>query len=438
MNTINTEEFFQNEYSGFAAYDLIRKIGHIADGLKNSSRKILHHCITQNVNSFQKVSNLASAIQQSTEYLHGSLEGTVVNVTQDFVGANNVPMLVGDGTFGTRFIQEAAASRYIFAKINPKFKQYFCEDDYNLLDHQEFEGTKIEPKYYVSTLPVLLLNGSTGVSVGYAQKVLPRKQQDLVDAIIAMSKGKPVKRITPFYAGFNGTIVQGDTPSQWLISGVIERQTKTQLVITEIPVGYDLQKYLAILEKLVETNKIKAYADESEDDHFRFIVAVTREVAEKTDQELLSLLKLTISVSENYTAMGVDNRVNTYENEVEMLQDWLTIRLEYNDKRRADMLVRLTEQKREADLRIQFIEAVISKQIVLDGKTKSEVLAQITAYNKEMDEFASMFMSMQLWSITKEKVNELNNKISALSNRIETLKEQSAQDILLKDLKELA
>jgi DNA topoisomerase-2 len=136
--------------------------------------------------------------------------------------------------------------------------------------------------------------------------------------------------------------------------------------------------------------------------------------------------------------MGVDNRVNTYENEVEMLQDWLTIRLEYNDKRRADMLVRLTEQKREADLRIQFIEAVISKQIVLDGKTKSEVLAQITAYNKEMDEFASMFMSMQLWSITKEKVNELNNKISALSNRIETLKEQSAQDILLKDLKELA
>jgi DNA topoisomerase-2 len=136
--------------------------------------------------------------------------------------------------------------------------------------------------------------------------------------------------------------------------------------------------------------------------------------------------------------MGVDNRVNTYENEVEMLQDWLTIRLEYNDKRRADMLVRLTEEKREADLRIQFIEAVISKQIVLDGKTKSEVLTQITEYNKEMDEFASTFMSMQLWSITKEKINELNNKISALTNRIETLKEQSAQDILLKDLKELA
>jgi DNA topoisomerase-2 len=136
--------------------------------------------------------------------------------------------------------------------------------------------------------------------------------------------------------------------------------------------------------------------------------------------------------------MGVDNRVKTYENEVEMLQDWLTIRLEYNDKRRADMLVRLTEEKREADLRIQFIEAVISKQIVLDGKTKSEVLTQITEYNKEMDEFASTFMSMQLWSITKEKINELNNKISALTDRIETLKEQSAQDILLKDLKELA
>ena len=435
MTQINTEHFFQNEYSAFAAYDLIRKIAHVADGLKNASRKIVHYSLQNNLNSFQKVTNLAAAIQQATEYLHGSLEGTVVNVTQDFVGANNVPLLIGDGTFGTRFIQEAAASRYIFAKLNPQVKQFFNEDDYTLLEHQEFEGTKIEPKYYVSTIPLILVNGSVGVSVGYSQKILPRKVEDIVKAVVLLANGKKPERIVPYYKGFKGTIEQGDGPAQWIIKGTIERQTKTQLIVTEVPIGYDLQKYIGILEKLVETGKIKGYADESEDDNFRFVIGISRETGDKTDDELLTLLKLVTPVTENYTAIGRDNKVYTYNNELDIIAEWLNIRLEFNAKRKTTLLATLHQKAKEADLRVKFINAVINKHIILERKTKADILSQIATYDTEMEPFANSFMSMPLWSISQDTINDLINKVKDIKEQIDILTNQTENDILLQDLK---
>ena len=434
-NKINSEEFFQTEYSSFAAYDLIRKIGHIADGMKNASRKILHYSLQNNVNTFQKVTNLSAAIQQSTEYLHGSLEGTVVNMAQDFVGSNNLPILLGDGTFGTRFIKEPAASRYIFAKLNPKVKYIFNSDDYPLLEHQEFEGTKIEPKYYVSTLPMILVNGSVGVSVGYSQKILPRKIDDIINAIKVIIDGGTPDRLIPYYVGYDGEISAGAQEGQWLVKGKITRQTKTQIIIDEIPLIYSLQKYIQVLEKLQEDGKIKGYADESEDDKFRFIVAISRETSEKSDEELLNLLKLVTPITENYTAIGLDNKVVTYSNEIEMIKHWLEIRLHYNLLRKDSILNNLKSDLNEASLRSEFIGAVISKDIIIEKKSKSEIVEQIKKFNPKMEPFINSFMGMPLWYMTDEKIQELNQRISQINNKIDEISTQNQVDILMSDLK---
>ena len=56
-----------------------------------------------------------------------ALEGTIVNMTANYVGSgNNVPLLEGDGNFGSSFINDAAATRYIFARMNPILKQLVC------------------------------------------------------------------------------------------------------------------------------------------------------------------------------------------------------------------------------------------------------------------------------------------------------------------------
>ena len=66
-------------------------------------------------------------------------------MTANYVGSgNNLPLLEGDGNFGSSFIPDAAATRYIFARMNPVLKQLFVKDDYVNLNEQNFEGVTIE------------------------------------------------------------------------------------------------------------------------------------------------------------------------------------------------------------------------------------------------------------------------------------------------------
>src|SRR5210317_1401491 len=124
------EDFFKNEYIDFSVYDNVRKLANYIDGQKNASRKIVHTVLQQNIDKFVKVSNLGPKVQDYAQYLHGSLEGTIVNMTADYVGCgNNVPLLEGDGNFGSAFIPQAAATRYIFARQNDTIKDIFVKDD---------------------------------------------------------------------------------------------------------------------------------------------------------------------------------------------------------------------------------------------------------------------------------------------------------------------
>ena len=112
-------EFFNNEYVTYASYDNFRKIASYIDGLKASSRKVLYTFLEDNIKKDLKVNRATSRVAEKTEYLHGevSLEGVIVNMAQNFVGANNINLLSPEGTFGTRFFPKASASRYIYTKL---------------------------------------------------------------------------------------------------------------------------------------------------------------------------------------------------------------------------------------------------------------------------------------------------------------------------------
>ena len=433
---INTTEFFETDYTAYSAYDNVRKIANAVDGMKNASRKILHYSLNYNLKEYTKVNNLASKIQDATEYLHGSLEGTIVNLTQDFVGSNNVPVLLGDGIFGTRFIQEAAATRYITAKANPIIAKYFNKDDYDILEHQTFEGVNIEPRFFVPIIPFLLVNGSNGVSVGYSQKILPRNVKDIVNAVKQIIKGNTPSSITPHYNGFKGTITAGG-PGQWYINGIFERNTKTQLTITELPIGYDLSSYINVLEGLVESGKIKTYADESNNDEFKFLIGTTREFGAQTDEKIMQILKLTKTVTENYTALGTNNKVLSFQSEIDLIRYWYEQRLEYNNKRKTSMLGKMQTNIDELLMKIKFIESVIDKAIVLEKSSKDVIIKQMEAVEVDMVGYSNMLLSMPLYSLTQEKIDELHSKLEAVRTEYATLNQKTAADILMDDIASL-
>ena len=200
--------FINKELIAFSAYDNLRSIPSVVDGLKPSQRKVLYASFKRKLTSEIKVVQLAGYVSEQAGYHHGeqSLHGTIVNMAQQFVGANNVPLLVPSGQFGTRLQggKDAASARYIFTRLSRYARLLFPEDDDHLLKYLDDDGFPIEPEYYVPVIPLLLVNGAEGVGTGWSSKVPSYNPLALIDNIRRLLDQKDMVELTPFYRGFRG------------------------------------------------------------------------------------------------------------------------------------------------------------------------------------------------------------------------------------------
>lgn len=440
INTLPLEDFFKNEYIDFSVYDNVRKLGSYIDGQKNASRKILHTVLQQNIDKFVKVSNLGPKVQDYAQYLHGSLEGTIVNMTADYVGSgNNVPLLEGDGNFGSAFINEAAATRYIFARMNPILKQLYVKDDFVNLEHQNFEGAKIEPRYYVPTLPVLAINGSEGVSIGFAQKILPRNPAEILKWVKQRAVGEKITAdLAPYWAGMHCTVHSGESDNQWEIHGSFTRKTKHRITIDALPIGYTLKQYQDVLEKLVDDKVIKDYEDFSDNDEFEFEIQVDRAFGERTDDWIMNKLKLIKKVTENFTCIDENNKIVIFDNLSELLEAWYVKRIEYNDKRKQYLLAKMQEDMDYTNARARFIQGVVEEKIELRNTKEADVVKQAEAYDSILVGRVEKFLGLPMRSLTKEEIAKLQSRAKELKAEIADYSKRTFEDILLTDINTFA
>ena len=436
MAELKLEDFFKEEYIDFSVYDNVRKLSSYIDGQKNASRKIVHTVLQQNIDKFTKVSNLGPKVQDYAQYLHGSLEGTIVNMTANYVGSgNNVPLLEGDGNFGSAFINEAAATRYIFARMNPILKQLFVKDDFVNLAHQDFEGAKIEPRYYVPTLPMLAINGSDGVSIGYAQKILPRDPAQIIKWVQQRAEGARITaNLTPHWNGMKCTVVKGENEGQWEVHGSFTRKTKHRIIIDSLPVGYTLKQYQAVLDRLVDDKVIKDYEDFSDNDEFEFEIQVDRAFGERTDEWIMTKLKLIKKMTENYTCIDENNKIVIFNNIKELLEAWYTKRIEYNDLRKQHLLASMQEEMDYTTARARFIQGVVEEAIELRNTKEVDIIAQAEAYDSILEGRVKGFLGLPMRSLTTEEIVKLRAKAKELKTTISEYKKMSFENILLQDL----
>lgn len=101
---IKYSQFVNQELVLFSQADTHRSIPNIFDGFKPSQRKVLFACFLRNLKGEMKVAQLSGYVSEKSAYHHGevSLQGTIVNMAQDFVGSNNINLLTPSGQFGTR------------------------------------------------------------------------------------------------------------------------------------------------------------------------------------------------------------------------------------------------------------------------------------------------------------------------------------------------
>ena len=431
--------FFENDYVDQASYDNLRKIASAVDGQKNASRKILYTIMEKNIKDEIKVSQLGSKVAEFAEYLHGNMDGVIVGLAQNYPGTNNIPLLTREGNFGTRFSQEASASRYIYTYGSKEFFELFRKEDNAILPKQYFEGEQIEPRFYVPNLPLLLINGSEGVSSGFAQKILSRKSDNLKKAIKHILEGSKYNEnlMTPYFEGFNGIVEKGENPGQWLIKGIVTRKSINKVEISEVPIGYDLKSYIDVLDDLEDKKVIQSYKDKSENDQFLFEVNInSKDLKDWDDDTLLSKLKLVKKVTENYTAMDADNKVKVFEDSFEILSYYVSVKLNSLQQRKDYQLQKLEEEIKFDLSKYIFIKNIVENTLVINKRKKSDIENDMDKIENILrkDESFDYLLNMNILSLTEERMEKLLSDIKTKKDNLDKLKNTEIKDIWLQEL----
>lgn len=440
QNKINLVHFFDNDYVDQASYDNLRKIASCIDGLKNASRKVIYTILDKKIYEPTKVSQLSAKAAEYADYLHGSLDGVVVTLAQDFLGSNQLPLLKKKGNFGTRAIQEPSAPRYIFASGADRLKSLFNELDKPNLIKQTFEGANIEPMFYVPDLPVLLINGNKGVSSGFAQNILPRPLKEIEKIIKDFCKQQSaddlnkINKVKPFVGDFNGSVerdLEDPEKFKWLFTVNFEiDEKKSQIKLMDMPYGENLRGYLQTLDKLEDEKKIKSYEDCSNGDNFEFLIKFQKGSMPKSKAGIIKLLKLQTSVTENFTCIDEENKILEAQNPAEILGRYVRTKLHFLRLRKELMLQNLESRIGKLQSQMRFIEAVIAGELDFkktDSAKLTEWFSKQKLFVSEGDSHSGFgyLHRLPMGKMSSDEVNKLQAEIYASKAELEEVQAKS-------------
>ncbi|MGI0077974.1 MAG: DNA gyrase subunit A, partial [Nitrosopumilaceae archaeon] len=210
--------YIEQERRDYALYTLqSRAIPALADGLKSAARRVLW--IARDGKKY-KTTTLAGATMPI--HPHGPPEGTINTLAAPY--GNNIPLLDGDGTFGTLLNPTACgAGRYTSVKVS-KFTEDVIFRDIEIIPMMDnYDGSLQEPIHFLPLIPVVLLNPQEGIAVGFACNILSHAFEDIVASQIQYLRGKKVEDIAPFFTPFRARALKGEpdknSSTKWLFHG---------------------------------------------------------------------------------------------------------------------------------------------------------------------------------------------------------------------------
>jgi DNA topoisomerase-2 len=438
QEVINIEDFFKESFTDFSAYASYRAIGSVIDGLKNSQRKVFYTLMHKTGNTKEKVSRLASIVGLKTEYLHGeaSLESVIVTGVRHF--DKPLPVLEEEGAFGYRTVPKAAASRYIYTKKRDVFGLIYNSKFSRIDGYQTFEGTKIEPRVLTPLLPMLLVNGNSGIGSGFSQNILPRNPQQIIDIITKYLKSKAKNKseilskadLSVQYPFFDGDIETEDKKS--IFYGKIKIANTTTININELPIGYTIETYIKVLEGMIDANKIVSYIDKSNENNFNFVVKCKRNFYAKFSQEkLITAFKLSKSATENFVCVGEMNNFLELDSYNEILIIFMEFVINRYALLKAQIINDFENEIFDLSEKARFIGLVIKGKIIISNRKKEDIVKQL---NKNKFKEVEIYLNMRIYSLTKEKYEELLRDVELLKKKLEDARKVTIESMYLKDI----
>ena len=439
------DAFFDEEYLGYAKYVVEnRAIPSVIDGFKPTQRKIIYAAnrVWKSGNEKPlKVFQLAGTVAATTYYHHGnsSLEGAIIGMAQDF--KNSMPLFQGIGQFGSLKSPQAGAPRYVGVKLNENFKLLY--KDFELLTPRYEEGEEIEPSYFLPIVPAVLLNGSSGIAVGFSTNILNRHPIDLVDACLdALGDKKRIREIKPWIKGFSGTFSKATDGGEntWNIKGCYEIKNTTTVEVTEIIPGYTFEDYENHLNALVEKGILTSYDDNSSGAQIHYTLKFTRaKLAELIEKERLeNVLKMQARESENLTTLDETGKLKIFNSTEEIVRYFVAFRLAYYQKRKDFIINQLKRELTILSNRARFIKGIIDGKIRVNKVKKDVVIKCLEELRfDKVDESFNYLLNMAIYSLTLERYEQLLKEVEEKKAELEEIKKADTRDMYKQDLVDL-
>lgn len=427
------QDFFDNDYKDYSLYVLQqRAIPSYIDGFKVVQRKLICAALDMALNKKIKVAELGSSLS-SYGYLHGETSAQDALTKMAASWCNNMPLFEEHGNFGSRIVQEAAASRYIYVKLSENFNKYF--QDFEVCEPKEDNP---EPINYLPIIPMCLVNGISGLAIGFSTNILPHDPKDITEACIEyLSTGKITKQVPVKYPNFKGKVYNTED-NKWVNEGIVEKSIKGKKIIytiTELPICYDREKYYNVLLKLKNTNKIIDFDEKCDKSGFNFIVYVDESIDSKID-DIVKYLKLRDIETENLTTIDENNNLVIFKSINVLIEKFCDYRI-IKSKEMLDYQIKQIDNKIfELELKMLFINKVISKEIVINNLTKKDLIIEIKKLKEKVsDELADKIVSIPTYSFTQDNINELDKQIKKQYTTRTAISKQTGKSSLLTKLK---
>jgi len=425
-----------NEWLSFAMYTVeSRAIPNMIDGLKPVQRFYLYSSILNSKRDFKKVSAVAGIISDYG-YNHGEASAAGAGQLMAATWNNNVCLVEGRGSFGTRLVQEAGAPRYVYTRLSENFDKYIRDADLAPAhDDPEHEP----PAFYLPVIPLVLANGTKGIATGFATNILPRSADDLSRACREyVLNGNIANKLPVSFPDFKGKVEYDPAEGKYAVLGLFEKKSKTVLNITEVPYGFDRESYVKVLDKLEDDGDIVSYEDYCDKSGFNFEVKLKQNTsANWNNSKIISKFKLSKPLTENLTVIGADGKLKEYDDERNLIRDFCDFRLGILQKRIDLRLDEAKELARWLKVKMEFIQAVLDDKIVFKNQKKVAVGKQILEVTSAIDTDVDRLLRINIMSLTDEMVKELAKEIKASEKETKYWLKETPKSQFEKDLDEL-
>ena len=446
---VNIREEMKRSYIDYAMSVIVgRALPDVRDGLKPVHRRILYSMNELGMypdKPFRKCARIVGEVL-GKYHPHGdsSVYEALVRMAQDF--STRYLMVDGHGNFGSVDGDGAAAMRYTEARMHKITQSMLADIDCETVEFQpNFDGSLQEPTVLPVRLPMLLLNGVSGIAVGMATNIPPHNLCEVVDGTIALIdnpqitipelmeyiKGPDfptaativgVNDIKQAYETGRGSITMSAVSGFEEIAGGAGRQSRTAIVITEIP--YQVNKAMLIekIADLVKDEKIKGISDirdESDREGMRIVIELKRDAKpDVVRNNLYKFTQLETTFGVNMVALcGQQPRLmNLYE----VLNEFVEHRIEIVTRR---TIFFLKKAKVRAHILAGLIIALgsIDEVIELIKKSKTTDIARdglMSRFGLDADQ-ANAILEMQLRRLTGLEQDKVKAEYDELLKKIE-------------------